>query len=104
MTHDPALMVVVAKAIHAGRNGHGIQLPRAKNYRAPYLADAAAALDAIAAAGRLVPDGWVAVPREATDAMERAAVDRDPGPFRVETLYQSIYRAMVAAASAEDGA
>lgn len=51
---------------------------------------ATAALDALAAAGRIVPDGWVAVPREPTSEMLEA------GWRWVSTL--GSYRAMLSAA------
>lgn len=46
--------------------------------------------------GGVAPDGYVLVPREATMPMLVAATSRDQGPD--DSLYASIYRAMVQAA------
>lgn len=54
-------------------------------------------IDHLAQRGLIVKEGWVAVPREPTEEMCRAAIDR-PGCPGDAFMYEGIYRAMIAAA------
>jgi len=93
MSHDPKLVEAVARAIWP------------QHQTAGELLAATAALDAIAVAGRLVPDAWVAVPREPTLAVALvggkaiASGMKQTGAHNWDAM--AAYRAMVAAASEE---
>lgn len=115
MQHDPKMVEMVARAMFE-RNGmrweHII-----KHYRDDALLAATAALDALAAAGRLVPEGWVAVKRDVlgslcddAEALLRQNCGEPPHPALARRYERDVVeireaRAMLAAAPrAEDQA
>ncbi len=70
--HDPKMVEMVARAIYLGRygaEGGKWEAVEPRHMREVWGFYATAALDALAAAGRLVPEGWVAVPREPTEGL-----------------------------------
>lgn len=69
MSNDQKLVTAAARAFCCASECKNPPLCRRKLH----MEGAARALDALAAAGRLVPDGWVCVPREPTLEMLLAA-------------------------------
>lgn len=99
--HDPKMVEMVHAALRD-------MLPAAYAYD-PKRRAAKAALDALAAAGRLVLEGWLAVPREPTREMLMAAgvaADRYAADcLGVPLPHEDVWTEMLAAAPrAEDQA
>ncbi len=62
--HDPKMVEMVARAIWNRRWPDALWDADTYEGSADCMAEATAVLDALAAAGRLVPEGWVAVERK----------------------------------------
>lgn len=95
MTHNPELVEMVAQAIWKQR---GLEWPPQNVCRKEDATDEAeAALNALAAAGRLVADNHVTVPIQPTAHMKNVAADLGEGyglnSFQVLLLWQPLLKA-----------